>query len=612
MKKFLSKVMLFLTISSTTLCALEIPNQQFNNDKLTLSGSTTPNQYISLSIEHENKRYFLDTIQADNNGNYSFNTTLPSNLIFDATITINGESEIFNINTNQTISPDEENNNNNNGSNPDEEKNHINVTFSVDKSSINQGYLIAPKVVETEAGSTVWDVLQAQLNAQNIDYSYNINPTFNSVYLESIDGLSEFDHGAGSGWLYFVNNTYPEYSSNLYTLKNGDRVGWQYTTNLGEDVGQNVYDEEFLNSSTSNSLLSINNETEITIEVDNDSSPSYITLTQEHSNLEQFNIYIDGYEPEVYLDLTSYFDLLPNILVKRENLQLEINHPNTLTTNKVIPLFNLLDESAQYFQLLEDNPITFSTEVTLTIIDGASSSIVWDANGINVSVPKFNSQEEALDIYALNDSSYSYIDDQNLVIKSPYLFNFSIITPTISTEIPFLDEDDISLWAKSDVLQATALGLVTGYDDNTFRPKTEVTRAEFVTILVRLLDLDNGSIIAHAPFSDVQSTNWFSSAVNIAYANNIVNGYGELFMPNKTITREEMAVMLNRALNLEEIEFSGEIEDFETISDWAKSDVLLTYAHSLINGMGDGFFPKENVTREMATVIALRAYNTIN
>ena len=57
------------------------------------------------------------------------------------------------------------------------------------------------------------------------------------VYVESIEGLGEFDEGSGSGWMYKVNGEFPGYSSALYDLSSGDYVEWVYTRDLGEDVG---------------------------------------------------------------------------------------------------------------------------------------------------------------------------------------------------------------------------------------------------------------------------------------------------------------------------------------------------------------------------------------
>ncbi len=73
---------------------------------------------------------------------------------------------------------------------------------------------------------------------ENIRYDYKWYDKFESVYVQSIDGDGEFDHGPLSGWMYSVNGRYPDYGASQYDLKEGDVLRWRYTTDLGEDLGQ--------------------------------------------------------------------------------------------------------------------------------------------------------------------------------------------------------------------------------------------------------------------------------------------------------------------------------------------------------------------------------------
>ena len=58
-----------------------------------------------------------------------------------------------------------------------------------------------------------------------------------TYYVEGINQLYEFDCGKNSGWMYSVNGEYPNYGASSYNLKDGDKVEWRYTCNLGSDVG---------------------------------------------------------------------------------------------------------------------------------------------------------------------------------------------------------------------------------------------------------------------------------------------------------------------------------------------------------------------------------------
>ncbi|WP_339317531.1 S-layer homology domain-containing protein [Paenibacillus sp. FSL R10-2734] len=111
------------------------------------------------------------------------------------------------------------------------------VTLSVDKLTINKGYVVPSVKVELQQGDTVWSVLQRVLDSRSISYDYSWSQNFGSVYVKSIAGDGEFDHGDGSGWKYNVNGTYPNYGASSYNLSAGESIQWRYTTDLGEDLG---------------------------------------------------------------------------------------------------------------------------------------------------------------------------------------------------------------------------------------------------------------------------------------------------------------------------------------------------------------------------------------
>ena len=89
---------------------------------------------------------------------------------------------------------------------------------------------------------SVWDVLQRATREHKIQLEYqgaNEN-MYNSVYIEGINHLYEFSAGPLSGWMYAVNGVYPNYGCSQYVLKDGDSIVWNYTVDLGRDLGQSV------------------------------------------------------------------------------------------------------------------------------------------------------------------------------------------------------------------------------------------------------------------------------------------------------------------------------------------------------------------------------------
>lgn len=86
-------------------------------------------------------------------------------------------------------------------------------------------------------GESVFNVLARELKKNKIHFEYTKNPMYNSVYIEGIGNLYEFDCGDLSGWLYKVNGKSPGCGCSQYMLKKGDKVEFIYTCNMGIDVG---------------------------------------------------------------------------------------------------------------------------------------------------------------------------------------------------------------------------------------------------------------------------------------------------------------------------------------------------------------------------------------
>lgn len=97
--------------------------------------------------------------------------------------------------------------------------------------------LLYSATVSFTAGESVFDVLQRAMKEAGIPMEFTSVPVYGSAYIEGIANLYEFDGGPLSGWVYSVNGVFPNYGCSKYTLKDGDQVLWQYTCDLGADVG---------------------------------------------------------------------------------------------------------------------------------------------------------------------------------------------------------------------------------------------------------------------------------------------------------------------------------------------------------------------------------------
>lgn len=338
------------------------------------------------------------------------------------------------------------------------------VTLSIDKETINKGYVLGPTKVEIQPGDNVWEVSKREMDKQGISYDFKWYDMYGSVYVQSIAGDGEFDHGSGSGWMYNVNGNYPNYGASKYVLSDGDVIQWRYTTNLGADLGEDL----------------------------------------------------SKWEPPAG--------------------------------------------------------------------GGTGGGAGGGAGGAGAGA---SDQDRSTDPKAPSKGA-----EHNTV------FNL---------EQKFADASSISSWAYEAIKRATQKGFITG-SNGQFKPKSDITRAEFTKILVSVLELDvkTGKAIN---FTDVAQGDWFYPYINAASKAGLISGYNHQFKPNDNITREQMAAIIVRALGIQPAKSSAIIKDIDAVSAWAKSDVETVVALQLMVGNDNKFSPQAYVTREMAAVVAMRAYD---
>lgn len=99
----------------------------------------------------------------------------------------------------------------------------------------SSGSILSTMTVEIEPGDSVFDVLVKATRKNGIHMEYTGSGS--SIYVEGINNLYEFDGGKDSGWMYSVNGVYPNYGCGAYKLKGNEVIKWNYTCDLGKDLG---------------------------------------------------------------------------------------------------------------------------------------------------------------------------------------------------------------------------------------------------------------------------------------------------------------------------------------------------------------------------------------
>lgn len=101
----------------------------------------------------------------------------------------------------------------------------------------DDGWILAPTEASFTAGESVFDVLQRVCRENRIHMEFTTTPVYSSSYIEGINNIYEFDAGELSGWMYKVNEWFPNYGPSRYQLKDKDIVCWEYSCELGQDIG---------------------------------------------------------------------------------------------------------------------------------------------------------------------------------------------------------------------------------------------------------------------------------------------------------------------------------------------------------------------------------------
>lgn len=181
-------------------------------------------------------------------------------------------------------------------------------------------------------------------------------------------------------------------------------------------------------------------------------------------------------------------------------------------------------------------------------------------------------------------------------------------TPVTPVQPQFGKFSDLpqSHWAYEFVDELVDCGAVNGKTETTFEPETNITRAEFVKILVNALGLT--SDVSGKAFTDVKPTDWYYDSVSVVTALGIVNGYNDgTFGANDKITREQMAAIIYRTFNVIGTQLAASdnsFADMNKIADYAKEAVLKLKQAGIINGKGDNMFmPTQNATRAEASKV---------
>lgn len=178
--------------------------------------------------------------------------------------------------------------------------------------------------------------------------------------------------------------------------------------------------------------------------------------------------------------------------------------------------------------------------------------------------------------------------------------------------MPFTDVNEND-WFYDVVLYAYDNGLMTGVSATEFAPNQTTTRGMIVSMLARLEGVTNAE---DAGFADVAANDWYATAVNWAASVGVVNGYEDnTFRPNAPITREQMAAILYNYADYKGYDVSARADlsdyaDAASISSWAEDVLAWANAEGLINGMTATTIDPQGATTRAQTAAMFERFLT--
>ena len=257
-----------------------------------------------------------------------------------------------------------------------------------------------------------------------------------------------------------------------------------------------------------------------------------------------------------------------------------------------------------------------SKVIGTTIPNSTTVQVNWQKATDNVSVQSYKVYVNG-ELTATQSAETTTITLEHLTDHATYTVavkavdaagNESVQSPTITFSLggtlSFADIENH--WAKDFIQKTAEVGIMKGYADGTFRPEQNVTRAQAAAMLVRSLGLTTQK---QAPFTDISSYDAKTqSEIAAAYANGLIKGTDGKFNPGQPITRAQLALMINRAYELQQkkpyvVKGNAPFTDIAVYNEETKHAITMLYELGIVTGSEGKFLPEASTKRSHAAKI---------
>ncbi|MDK2806115.1 MAG: hypothetical protein PWQ94_1279 [Thermoanaerobacterium sp.] len=254
------------------------------------------------------------------------------------------------------------------------------------------------------------------------------------------------------------------------------------------------------------------------------------------------------------------------------------------------------------------NYLPLSNVIDISISTSSGNVVLVKPVEVTLNISKANDPRKvAVYYYNPTTNQWEYVGGKVDKETNTITFNATHFSQYAALEYDKTFDDIKNSWAKDNIEVLASRHIVEGMTDTQYAPNKTVTRAEFASMILRLLNIKEEPY--NGEFSDVKGGDWYANAIEAAYKAGIIEGDGKNMRPNDDITREEMTAIAMRAYEMltsysEENINNTTFNDDKSISDWAKNVVANAVKVGIVNGEPNNLFaPKGNATRAEAAAI---------
>ncbi|WP_188208243.1 S8 family peptidase [Alkalibacillus aidingensis] len=228
-------------------------------------------------------------------------------------------------------------------------------------------------------------------------------------------------------------------------------------------------------------------------------------------------------------------------------------------------------------------------------MDGTSSASPFVA-GVAALLKQINPNQSFAEIRRILQTDSIDLGDEG---RDPW-YGFGLV------QSPYYFRDVHGHWAKPDILATFEREWMIGGANQYFRPQNNLTRAQAAVIFSRILNLD-GPVEDSNDFTDVPNDHWAIQEIQlVAESELMIGGANQKFHPNNYLTREQMVVILYRALSPETTDTTNPFTDIED-DRWSVQEISTMYNLEVVRGINETTFaPTNSLTRAQMAVMLNR------